>query len=239
MPYLYDSVSVKRVEKLYNSNEWNKFVIHGKYLKDKDDYIKTVYINHAFDQPFTFDAAKKSPSTILSQIIFCENKCQDINRENIHWTTGYYRGLRIWDGDLASYSEVVQYDILYPVNIYKTRINSILCYYPLYNKYITNNKLLDLDEVHENQCTVEIEKGEFNLKKYNYGSKFDIIGGNKKTNKYSQHGSDPAFIDTCDTGCVRCWERTFCYECDEDQRYFLSGRKCLKINRYYFKFIGY
>ena len=234
VPYLYDSVSVKRVEKLYNSNEWNKFVIHGKYLKDKDDYIKTVYINHAFDQPFTFDAAKKSPSTILSQIIFCENKCQDINRENIHWTTGYYRGLRIWDGDLASYSEVVQYDILYPVNIYKTRINSILCYYPLYNKYITNNKLLDLDEVHENQCTVEIEKGEFNLKKYNYGSKFDIIGGNKKTNKYSQHGSDPAFIDTCDTGCVRCWERTFCYECDEDQRYFLSGRKCLKINRYYF-----
>ena len=235
VPYLYDSVSEKQVEKLYNSNEWNKFVIHGKYIKDKDDCIKTVYINHAFDQPFTFDAAKQSPSTNLSQIVFCENKCQDINRKNIHWTTGYYRGLRIWDGDLASYSEVVQYDILYPVELYKTRINSILCYYPLKNTYITNNKLLDLDEVNENQCIVDLEPGDFNLKKYNYGSRFDIIYGNGLTKKYSQHGSDPAFIDTCDTGCLRCWERTFCYECDENEDYFLSGRKCLKINRYYFR----
>ena len=235
VPYLYDSASVKRVESLYNSNEWNKFVIHGKYLKDKDDYIKTVYINHAFDQPITFDSAKYSPSTILSQIIFCENKCQDINNENIHWTTGYYRGLRIWDGDLASYSEVVQYDIFYPVNLYEKRINSILCYYPLKNKFITNNYLLDLDENNVNQCTVTIDRGEFDLKKYNYGIKFDLIYGNGLTKRYSQHGSDPAFIDTCDTGCLRCWERTFCYECDEDEGYFLSGRKCLKINRYYFR----
>ena len=235
VPYLYDSVSVKRVESLYNSNEWNKFVIHGKYLKDKDDYIKTVYVNHAFDRPFAFASSKASASTSLSQIIFCENKCQDINRENIHWTTGYYRGLRIWDGDLASYSEVVQYDILYPISLYEDRINSILCYYPLTNKFISNNNIIDLDERKSNQCTVTLERGGFNLKKYNYGTKFDIIGGNELYGKYSQHGSDPAFIDTCDTGCLRCWERTFCYECDKDKGYFLSGRKCLKVNKYYFR----
>ena len=234
VPYLYDSSTVKRVESLYNSNEWNKFVIHGKYLKDKDDYIKTVYINHAFDQPFTFPTSKASAYTSLTQIVFCENKCQDINNENIHWTTGYYKGLRIWDGDLASYSEVVQYDELYPIDLYQDRINSILCYYPLLNQYITNNELIDLDETKDNECTVSIEKGTYNLKKYNYGTKFDIIGGNGLLGKYSQHGSDPAFIDTCDTGCLRCWERTFCYECDKGKKYFLSGRKCLLTTKYYF-----
>ena len=204
VPYLYDSNSVIRVESIYNSNEWNKFVIHGKYLKDTDDYIKTVYVNHAFNQPFAFASSKASAYTSLLNITFCENKCQDINRENIHWTTGYYRDLRIWDGDLASYSEVVQYNDFYPSTDYTDRINSILCYLPLRNQYIANNKIRDLDGS-KKFCSVLIEHGDYFLKKYNYGTKFDIIAGNYANGgTYSQHGSDPAFIDTCDTGCKRC-----------------------------------
>ena len=91
-----------------------KLVIHGKYLKESDDYIKTAYINHAFEQPFVFATAKASTATSLSSIAFCENKCQDIDGNNIHWTSGYYRDLRIWNGDLVSYSEVVQYNDFYP-----------------------------------------------------------------------------------------------------------------------------
>ena len=234
IPYLYDSKSTIRVESLYNSNEWNKFVIHGKYLSETDDYIKTVYVNHAFDQPFAFSSSKESATTNLSVITFCENKCQDITGHNIHWTTGYYRDLRIWDGDLASFSEVVQYNDFY--NPYEStftqRINSILCYFPLSKKYIANNKILDLDSS-KHFCNVSLDSGTFNLKKYNYGAKFDIIGGNNLEKKYSQHGSDPAFIDSCDNGCSRCWERTYCYKCESN--YFLSGRKCLPIQDFFYR----
>ena len=234
IPYLYDSKTIKQVTTLYNSNEWNKFVIHGKYLKDSDDYIKTVYVNHAFDQPFAFAAAKASTTTSLSSIIFCENKCQDIDGQNIHWTTGYYKDLRIWNGDLASYSEVVQYNDFYPPTSadYKKTINAILCYYPLYNQYIANNKITDLDTSKSN-CKISLDHGTYNLKKYNYRYKVDIIEGNGLDQKYSKHGSDPAFIDTCDNGCSRCWERTFCYKCQSG--YFLSGRKCLIISKKYFR----
>ena len=116
-----------------------------------------------------------SSATSLSSITFCENKCQDINRENIHWTTGYYRDLRIWDGDLASYSEVVQYNDFYPVDVFTNRINSILCYFPLSHQYISNNKIRDIDDT-KNFCSYVLEAGGYNLKKYNYGIKFDIIG---------------------------------------------------------------
>ena len=44
----------------------------------RNKFTKTVYINHAFDQPFAFAAAKASTATSLSSIAFCENKCQDI-----------------------------------------------------------------------------------------------------------------------------------------------------------------
>ena len=232
VPYFYDSKSVKKVESIYNSNEWNKFVIYGKHLKETDDYIKTVYVNHAFDQPITFSVSKASPSTSLLNITFCEVKCQDINSENIHWTTGYYRDLRIWDGNLASYSEVVQYNDFYPNDIFTQTISSILCYFPLKNQYISNNKILDLDSS-KTFCSVLIEPGDYHLQKYNYGTKFDIIYGNGLEGKYCQHKSDPAFIDTCDTGCKRCWERTFCYECSND--YFLSGRKCIAKNMEFFR----
>ena len=240
IPYLYDSKVVKQVTSLYNSNEWNKFVIHGKYLKDTDDYIKTVYINHAFNQPITFDASKSSFSTNLTTIIFCENKCQDINNQNIHWTTGYYKDLRIWNGDLASYSEVVQYNDFYPYTSFTKRINSILCYFPLSNQYIANNKIRDLDidlQSDSNyQCSVSLEYGMYGLKKFNYGKKFDIIDGNNiDDGYYCQHASDPPFIDSCDVGCLRCWEKTFCYQCLSG--YFLSGRKCIKAedDNYYFR----
>ena len=232
VPYFYDSKSVKKVESIYNSNEWNKFVIYGKHLKETDDYIKTVYVNHAFDQPITFSVSKASPSTSLLNITFCEVKCQDINSENIHWTTGYYRDLRIWDGNLSSYSEVVQYNDFYPNDIFTQTISSILCYFPLKNQYISNNKILDLDSS-KTFCSVLIEPGDYHLQKYNYGTKFDIIYGNGLEGKYCQHKSDPAFIDTCDTGCKRCWERTFCYECSND--YFLSGRKCIAKNMEFFR----
>ena len=134
VPYIYDSYKIIKINKLFNSNEWNNFVIYGKYYSETQDYIKTVYVNHAFDQPFSFDISKKNKASELETIVFCENKCQDINSENIHWTTGYYRDLRIWDGDMASFSQVIQYDDFFPTSEYTTRVSSIKYFFPLSNQ---------------------------------------------------------------------------------------------------------
>ena len=228
VPYIYDSYKIIKITKLFNSNEWNKFVIFGKYYSQTQDYSKTVFVNHAFDQPFEFDLSKENKATILESITFCENKCQDINSENIHWTTGYYRDLRIWDGDMASFSQIIQYNNFYPLEKFQIGVVSIKYYFPLSDEYITNNKLIDLQG-----NNVKITVGDFFLKKYNYGWKFDIIAAKGEKGYYSQHASDPAFIDSCDIGCARCWERSFCYECISG--YFLSGRKCILIQKYYFR----
>ena len=233
IPYIYDSYKIIKINKLYNSNEWNKFVIHGKYYPETQDYVKTVYVNHAFDQPFSFDVSKENKASILESITFCENKCQDINTDNIHWTTGYYKDLRIWDGDMASYSQVVQYNDFYPIDSYPQRIYGILYYFPFSNQYIANNKIVDPDVSKEQYIYFNITRGSYFLKKYNYGTNFDIIAGSGNSKKYSQHASDPPFIDDCDIGCNRCWERTLCYECIGG--YFLSGRKCLQITNYYYR----
>ena len=239
VPYIYDSYKIIKINTLYNSNEWNKFVIYGKYYSETQDYVKTVYVNHAFDQPFSFGMTKKNKAAELENIVFCENKCQDINSDNIHWTTGYYRDLRIWDGDMASESVVVQYNDFFPIEKYTQRVFSILYYFPFSNKYIADNNIEDPKSSATDLIRFTIKKGGYSLKKYNYGYMFDIIGGNKLFNHYSQHASDPAFISDCDIGCKRCWERTFCYECVDGigatDGYFLSGRKCIKKSKYYFR----
>ena len=166
VPYIYDSYKIIKINTLYNSNEWNKFVIYGKYYSETQDYVKTVYVNHAFDQPFSFDISKKNKAAELENIIFCENKCQDINSDNIHWTTGYYRDLRIWDGDMASYSVVVQYDDFFPIDFYTRRVFSILYYFPFSNEYIANNKIRDPNPRYTGFESFTIKTGDYYLKKY-------------------------------------------------------------------------
>ena len=230
IPYIYDQYKVIKIDKLFNSNEWNNFVIFGKYYSLTEDYSKTVFVNHAFDQPFEFDISKENKATILTTITFCENKCQDINNENIHWTTGYYRDLKIWDGNMASYSQIIQYEHFYPLNKYTTRVKSILYYFPFSNQYIANNKITDPQEHYIFNIN---DNNDFRLKKYNYGEKFDIIVGKAEEGFYSSHASDPPYIDDCNIGCKRCWDKSFCYECKTN--YFLSGRKCLLISNYFFR----
>ena len=136
-----------------------------------------------------------------------------MNTENINWTTGYYKDLRIWDGNMASYSKVVKYNDFYPIKDYTNRVYAILYYFPFSNQYIANNKIVDRDTEKAKYIYFNITRGEYFLKKYNYGKNFDIIVEYVDEKKYSHHASDPPFIDDCDIGCARCWERTFCYKC--------------------------
>ena len=163
VPYIYDTYKEIQIRSIYNSNEWNKFIIYGKYYPETQDYEKTVFVNHAFDTPFSFGTNKKNSASDFKSIVFCENECQDLLSQNIHWTTGYYRDLRIWDGDMASYSQVVQYNDFFPASEFIQRVISIKYYFPFLNQYISNNNIIDpLYPTHK----FTVNTGSYFLKKF-------------------------------------------------------------------------
>ena len=115
------------------------------------------------------DTFNQQSLSALEKIIFCHGVCKDWEGKTIHWGTGYYKNLRIWDGNNVSPSILAQYDIYYPDYIY--RVSAIKYFFPLKNKYISNNKIIDP----KNEESFTITKGKYNLKKYNFSSKFDLI----------------------------------------------------------------
>ena len=225
-PVIFDAGNTNDVEiQGYQAKEWNKFIFFTKYEKDLKYYRKIIYTNHNMDNGQELTRVYYDDLGSLKYITFCENTCLDDKGNRIHWTTGYYKNLRIWNGDIASPFEIEQYDQNFPS--YINRISSIIYFFPLKNEYISNNKLIDP----KTKAQFEIKIGSYNLRKYNYSSKFD------RTIALGFYGK---FIDPltgeekyCITGCYRCWDVGYCFECRPG--YYLSERKCLKIEYYYFR----
>ena len=209
----------------YQAKEWNKFIFYTKYEKELEYYRKIIYTNHNMEKGQELTRVYYDDIGSLQYITFCEKTCLDDNENRIHWTTGYYKNFRIWNGDIASPFEIEQYDQNFPS--YTNRISSILYFFPLKNEYISNNKLIDPKTKKE----FEIQRGIYNLRKYNYSSKFDRTVALGFYGKYI----DPLTGEEkyCTTGCYRCWEAGYCFECRPG--YYLQERKCLKIEYYYFR----
>ena len=225
-PVMFDAGNTNDVNiEGYHPKEWNKFIFFTKYEKDLKYYRKIIYTNHNMDKGQELTNVYYKDLGELRYITFCEKTCIDDNSNRIHWTTGYYKNLRIWDGDIASPFEIEQYDQNFPS--YKTRISSILYFFPLKNEYISNNKLRDPMTNKE----FKVNRGAYNLRKYNYSSKID------RTISLGYYGKyiDPLTGEEkyCSAGCYRCWEVSYCFECRPG--YYLSERKCLKIVYYYFR----
>ena len=126
----------------YQAKEWNKFIFFTKYEKDLKYYRKIIYTNHNMDNGQELTRVYYDDLGSLKYITFCENTCLDDKGNRIHWTTGYYKNLRIWNGDIASPFEIEQYDQNFPS--YINRISSIIYFFPLKNEYISNNKFVFL-----------------------------------------------------------------------------------------------
>ena len=225
-PVMFDAGNTNDVPiEGYHAKEWNKFIFFTKYEKDLQYYKKIIYTNHDMENGQRLTDVYYQDLGQLSYITFCENTCMDDKQNRIHWTTGYYKNLRIWDADIASPFEIEQYDQNFPG--YTSRISSILYHFPMKNEYISNNKVRDPIS----QAQFQITTGNYHLRKYNYSSKFD------RTVALGYFGK---FIDSvtgeekyCITGCLRCWEVGYCFECKSG--YYLQGRKCIKNNYYYFR----
>ena len=225
-PVMFDAGNTNDVPiEGYQAKEWNKFIFFTKFEKEQQYYKKIIYTNHNMEKGQRLTDVYYKDLGQLSYIRFCENTCMDDKQNRIHWTTGYYKNLRVWNADIASPFEIEQYDQNFPS--YTSRISSILYFFPMKNEYISNNKIRDpMKKVQFN-----VKSGLYNLRKYNYSSKFD------RTVALGYFGK---FIDSvtgeekyCITGCQRCWEVGYCFECKSG--YYLQGRKCIKNEYYYFR----
>ena len=225
-PVMFDAGNTNDVPiEGYHSKEWNKFIFFTKYLQESQIYKKIIYTNHNMENGQQLTDVSYKDLGQLSYITFCEHTCMDDKQNRIHWTTGYYKNLRIWNADIASPFEIEQYDQNFPS--YTDRISSILYFFPMKNEYISNNKVRDP----KSKSTFIINTGLYNLRKYNYCSKFDRTAALGYYGKYidSVTGEEKY----CITGCRRCWDVGFCFECKSG--YYLQGRKCIKNEYYYFR----
>ena len=172
--------------------------------------------------------------------------CKDFEENIIHWATGYYKNFRIWDGNNASPNILAQYDTFYPDLIY--RVSAIKYYFPMTNKYISNNRVIDP----KNKEEFVIAHGKYYFRKYNFCSTFDILEAQKKygtcnffKNEFIDGKEDTYYYLGCNNDrCERCWcpkitipEGDGFYNCRKCKvgSFLTSGYHCAGIGSYFFK----
>ena len=236
--------------------EWNRIYIAAYYNRTYEITKMRITLNY-YDTPDDPPERRGGVSTIKYQpseaaferILFCHDTCKDWNGKTIHWATGYYKHLKIWDANNASPTILKQYELYYPD--YENRVSALKYFFPLKNKYIANNKIIDP----KNKESFTITVGKYNTKKYNFSSKFDLIAAqryegycflmdyeNSHFNGASNQirGRELVLKERCEEGCERCWcnegakHKDRCYKCKKG--YFLDTEMhCFKIGTYYFK----
>ena len=211
----------------YHPYEWNKLVFYGLFKNSR--HYKYFIINNMINDQIEFKHIHEDLS--LSWVYFRSfgNKATTTDHIN-QWASGYYRGLRIWDGDKASIPLTILYDNYYTNGV--GRISSIIGYYPLTNRYIGDNILTEIT----GQTRTEVQSGESRLRRYNFSSKFDFIRSQYPSLGYYLLADATApKASQCGTGCLRCWNAgSNCYECA--QGYILNlQRACVRLSKYYFK----
>ena len=206
----------------YHPYEWNKLMFYGKRV-GKFLY-KYFIINNLVNDYIRF---KLIAAENLKSIQFSTKIVQDVNT-NYNWATGYYRDLKIWDGDMASPELVILYEYYYP----NKQINALKYHFPLTNEYIADNKIKDIIANREILPT----SGDKKLRKYNFSSKFDFIRSQYPSLQYyliADATAPKAY--QCAVGCLRCWNSgSNCYQCIEGYQLTLE-RACIIPTHYYFK----
>ena len=204
----------------YHPYEWNKLMFYGK--KNDTGLFKYFIINNLINDYIRF---KLIPVESLRSILFQST----VGDDNYHWASGYYRGLRIWDGTIASPELVILYDYY---SSSSEMINALKHYYPLTNEYIKDNYITDITGTNN----VPVGQSNTKLRRYNFSSKFDFIRTQYPSLGYYLIADSTApKVFSCAEGCLRCWSSgDNCYECR--QGYILTlERACLKAEHYYFK----
>ena len=134
----------------------------------------------------------------LDYIYFCNGRRASCNNIELDWFCGYYRNLRLFNGNLAQRHVTFRYDEYYKDILY-LYLSSIIFYYPLYGSYITNNRLEQFNR-QKAPLYVNSTTNSWNFPQYNYCKKPDnIIDANLVSSNNCQLG-----FNNKDDKCYEC-----------------------------------
>ena len=206
--------------------EWNKIILIVKYENDDKKFYLKGAINNQLKEAQLIKFNPVNDNNLKLQYI---KFSKYFANENKYWYSGFYKHLRIWDGDKAEMHTTFQYDLYF--SNYKNRVDAIIAYYPLTGRYFANNVIKDP----EGDDVIVKNNNIWYLQLWNYSSKFDyyIVGKTlQNKNNNVQHVGCPNF-------CVRCFTPTICYKCDSDHALTSSNTCAITPKRYYFRNPGY
>lgn len=211
-----------------NRYEWNKFMLVSKF--ENNQYTLYGLINNDLQTIYGLGTPQGNTGFELTHVIFCEG-CT-IGNFNVKWGSGFYKNLRIWDGDKTSVSTLIQYDQYYPN--YKPRVDAIHLQYPLSKEYFRDNTLTDPNIGADVNVNKDYDIGD-HLQLWNYCSTFDYVEiAHPSLGKHVKSlTTNPVTMD-CPAGCARCWDDDTCFSCKSN--FFLTtNSRCNEIKNYYFK----
>ena len=214
--------------------EWNKIVFNIKYHEGNVTTVEFFTNNNPYEPVQLGSTTGPIP---LTNIYFCHKDpdCRDTRNEPLHWASGFYKNLRVWDGDQTQPSSTLNYDYLYP-NIY-SRVQGIILFLPLSTDFITGNKLKDPvrkrnETTSQNNIVTSFHiKGPlaetgFNdaweLPTFNYCGAFDVTKG--RFQYVMSANGNQLVLGNCGENCARCWDMDKCYECVKG--YYLFEHHC-------------
>ena len=231
-----DQIQLKKVETSYNAyttahdirtdftiNEgyWNQIVLEVYYDPRADRNYKTlVYLQTNYNSGNALEIDNSENDYKLNYIYFCNGRRASCNNLELNWYCGFYRKLRVFNGNMAQRHVTFRYDDLYPEFL----VSSIILYLPLYGKYIANNKLTQYiynDIEFLAPFTTTLGSNTWNLPQYNYCSKkAETCGITNCNDCFDQSsncfGCSNGFLDRKETNNV------FKTECITSGQYVLS-----------------
>ena len=188
-----------------SQTQWNHVVLEVYYdPREKRNYKTRFYLQIDLNTGNANELDHSENPYPLDYIYFCHGRRSSCNNIEINWYCGYYRNLRLFNGNLAQRHITFRYDEYYS-DIKYILISSIVLYYPLYGHYISNNILGQYQEKLDPKL-ITSTTNTWIFPQYNYCIKKD-----------KEFDSDP---------CLKGFSqiKTKCYECRESNT-FLNRKK--------------
>ena len=207
-----------------NLYEWNKLCFNVIY--DGTNYNFQFITRNQVSTPVTLNPNTYTNSNqSLSYILFCHLDVSSCHGYSVYWASGFYRNMKIWNGDISQPFSNTQYEIIY--SAYASRPYSIQLHFPLSQTYITTNTLSDPLNTSNNFVISNSWNLVFGLPTYNYNNKNDYIQSTSNFGSYmSNILNNVVTMGTCATGCTRCYgtSSSQCSVCSTG--YFLVESSC-------------
>ena len=208
--------------------EWNRINLNVYYdpKLPKNKKTKFYYGINNYYRYFNGESENIYP---LNYIFFCNGDAANCNGLNLKWASGFYKKLRVYNGNIANIDIIRRYDDIFYRET--SRISGMIAYYPLYGKYIAGN-YLSQGLTDEAGINTQESNNIWGFPQYNLGINFDFINVKEKYGYFLNENKDEkeCQIDNC----KRCFKGSACYEC-ESGNFLLADGNCEQNKNYVLK----